>query len=540
MTAVIRAHANGLAAIASVAAIWLWTWRHLAIEWRFNDQYAFGYAVPWLAVCLAWPRLRQSSGKDAQPVAEGSRRRWLALAWLAIPLFLLAELFRRQDPTWRLVGWLMTSAATLLTVGWLGQIGSAPLVRTLAFPLAFAWLALPWPSLIENPLTLGLLHFVTRITADVLNWMGIAALQRGNLIELRNAVVGVDTACSGVQSFQAALMATLFMGELVRLSVMRRLILVVGGALAALAANLARVLTLAWLASQQGEAAIDRYHDRVGGVATLALFLVIALLASLLSHRKAAITPPPAVGAPAVPWPRWRFEGRHGLAWLLAVVLVPLLAQWWFRSGVCGDFAERTTPLWRIKASHLPGGWRVRQEPFIPEEIRLLRFTQATALDLWSAASGYAQVTHLFWAPEATVPSQAFSHRPEICLPSAGWQRVGSPQPATVMVHGVQVDGSLFIFRLDGIEETVFHAVWYGGKPLALGRPPRSLGGRASRFALLWNAPTRLGHETLTVFLRGAGNPQERHRRLEVVLGTVLEPATSSPAKTNPRQTRPE
>lgn len=540
MIAAIRAPANGLAAIASVAAIWLWTWRHLAIEWRFNDQYAFGYAVPWLAVFLAWQRLRQSSGKDAQPIADGSRRRWLALAWLAVPLFLLAELFRRQDPTWRLVGWLMTSAATLLTVAWLGQIGGAPLVRTLAFPLAFAWLALPWPSLIENPLTLGLLHFVTRITADVLNWVGIAALQRGNLIELRNAVVGVDTACSGVQSFQAALMATLFMGELVRLSGVRRLVLVVGGALAAFAANLARVMTLAWLASQQGEAAIDRHHDQVGGVATLALFLAIMFFAWGLSRQKASSAPLPAVGASAVSWPRWRFGGWQGLAWLLAVALVPLLTHWWFRSGAGGGLVEQTKPLWSVKTSRLADGWRVRQEPFAPEEFRLLRFTHATAVGLWSAATGYAQVTHLFWAPAATVPSQAFSHTPEICLSSAGWQRVGPPQPTTVVVHGVQVDGALFVFRLDGIEETVFHAVWYGGEPLSLGRPPRSLGGRASRFALLWNAPARLGHETLTVFLRGAGNPKERYRRLGVVLDTVLEPATSSPEKTNRRQTRTE
>ena len=45
----------------------------------------------------------------------------------------------------------------------------------------------------------------------------MAAIQRGNLIELSTGVLGVDEACSGIRSFQSTLMAALFLDERVTL-----------------------------------------------------------------------------------------------------------------------------------------------------------------------------------------------------------------------------------------------------------------------------------------------------------------------------------
>jgi hypothetical protein len=57
----------------------------------------------------------------------------------------------------------------------------------------------------------------------LLGWLGVAALQHGNVIEVATGNVGIDKACSGIRSFQATLMISLFLGKLYRLNMTRRL-----------------------------------------------------------------------------------------------------------------------------------------------------------------------------------------------------------------------------------------------------------------------------------------------------------------------------
>ena len=80
------------------------------------------------------------------------------------------------------------------------------------------------------------------IAVEVLNIGGFAAVRHGNLIEVATGVVGVEEACSGVRGLQTSLMVSLVLGELGRLSVARRFILVFAGAFIALLLNLMRAV----------------------------------------------------------------------------------------------------------------------------------------------------------------------------------------------------------------------------------------------------------------------------------------------------------
>ena len=265
---------NGLAWILALTGAWGWTWRHLAIEWRLNEQYQYGYAVPLLAVGLAWLRLEGSSAADGAAFTPRAGRPALLLP-AGFGIFVLGELLRQQDPTWRLVGWLMMSAVTLLTLGWLWRCGGPALVRQLAFPLAFTWLALPWPSTLEAFVTVNLMHGVTGLTVHLLNASGIAAMQHVNVIELSQGWVGVDTACSGVQSLQASLVVALFLGELYRFQIGGRLVLLTAGGVIAGIANLGRVYVLTRLVHAHGEPALEQYHQSIGYTATAGTFLAL-------------------------------------------------------------------------------------------------------------------------------------------------------------------------------------------------------------------------------------------------------------------------
>jgi len=90
----------------------------------------------------------------------------------------------------------------------------SPWVRHFAFPVGFILVAVVWPWRIEKGLTQDLMQVVASLTVELLGWLDIPALQRGNLIELGTGTVGIDEACSGIRSFQATLMISLFLGEL--------------------------------------------------------------------------------------------------------------------------------------------------------------------------------------------------------------------------------------------------------------------------------------------------------------------------------------
>lgn len=514
------ARINGLAWMLGVGFVWLWTWRHLSVEWRLNADYSHGFVVPLLAVFLAWQRLAESH-LETPRVDTRSMRMFTALAIAGAAFFLLAELLRLQDPTWRFGGWLMMGAATLFLWSWLGHIGGFPWIRQLALPVAFNWLALPWPSAVEGPLTLSLLGLATSVSVHCLNWAGVAALQHGNLIELKTGIVGVDRACSGIQSLQASFVLALFLGEFFRLRLPRRFALLLLGVVAAVIVNILRVFVLAKLIHHHGQNAVDQYHDPVGAVATLCLVLFLAAAGKLLAGKPGIPAPEPRAARPRLR--DLAMPGVKGFAVLGVAVLVPLGASAWMNRGAV-HFAARQSAQWRLDPTALPAGWRAAGDPFEEAEIKLLRFSQGAALNVVGPNGEQAHVVHLFWTPDAAVPSQAYSHRPDICLPGAGWQEIGEPVETTVTVNGRAFPGVLFRFRHAYAERLVFHAVWYGGEPKPATGPIGSIGDRFGRFALLWKDPGRRSHEILTVFMPAQGTTEQDRARLETLLANLLRP----------------
>ncbi len=405
--------------------VWIWTWLYLAAEWSVNEQYQFGFAVPLLGLYLAcrnWPASLSAGTKS-----------WIAFCVLAWPVLLLAEMLRLTDPLWRLTGGLWMAGATLLTLGYLARLGGWMLVRRMLFPLCFLWVGLPWPMPLENGVIQTLTHSVAAATAVILNLGGVAALQRGNTIELSAQVVGIDAACSGIESFQASLMASVFLWGLMRLRPWAGLGLVASGLACSLVVNLGRVLVLTYAAhflSSQNQA----IHDWVGGAATLTIFGTIFLLARWLNRRHARpdFDLPAQISSP--PSGRNVFHCSAAVVSSIPFLVIPLVA------GLIRGSPEQTAssgqPRWQIDTSSLPAGWSVRPLNPTNAEKSMLRFSQWAAFQIRTSDGLWANIVHLFWSKNRAMPSLAFYHTPALCLPSTGWQTVGEPESVELKVDG--------------------------------------------------------------------------------------------------------
>ena len=512
---------NGTAWFAAVAGGWFWLWWKLAGEWRLGENYRYGFSVPLLLAVLVWLRLPDRSEPIPQPNPRPSRTPVFA----GLLFIFLAQLIRELDPLWRLIHWLTAAGATCLTLAWLDRLGGAALRRRMAFPLVFAWTALPWPMGIEVPLGNFLMRVVAAFATDALNLAGVAALQRGNLIEMKNGVLGVDTACSGIQSLQAGFMVTLFLGDFLGLSRNRRAGLVGIGIACALAGNFARTLTLAWIMGAHGEAAETRLHDATGYAATTAIFGLIALAAWCLrprGHRRdgpaSAPSPRLALGA----------RGRAGLPVALLLLAAPFLAWGWFAIRG-GALHIQAAPLWQVAARPPPPGWSARAEPIPPATLGMLMCTSSRSVAFRTDDTIPGEITHLFWKPGEFMPSLGYSHTPEICMLSAGWELKEGPIPVSFEVEGHPLPGALFRFLLDGRAIVVFHAVWHGGEARPPHPLPVALAGRVDRLQQLWEGRRNRGHETLTLALPALPTEKATREAVARMLGAMVIPS-SSPA----------
>ena len=229
-------------------ALWFVLCRQLSGEWLVNEQYNYGWFVPFFALYLFWLRWQDAPPAEIpnpksqvpNPVAT------LVIAIGALLLLLPVRLFEIATPEWRPLGWIHAASVATLTLLYLWCVGPAGAgwVRHFAFPVAFFFVAVPWPTAVEVPIIQGLMRMVADVAAETAMLLGIPAQVEGNLIRVSTGLVGVNEACSGIRSLQTSLMIGLLFGELKRLSVLRRVALVAGAVIIALFANFVRAVFL--------------------------------------------------------------------------------------------------------------------------------------------------------------------------------------------------------------------------------------------------------------------------------------------------------
>src|SRR2546429_7348901 len=307
--------ARTIVALLVLTALWFLLCKQLSGEWSVNEQYHFGWFVPFFGLYLFWLRWQD------RPEPSPPRKTLLPWILIGVPAFLLLlpiRLFEIGTPEWRPLGWIHAASVAALTLLYIWSAGGKPWLRHFAFPIAFFFVAVPWVTPIEGPIIQGLMRAVARVAAETVALFGIPAQLKGNLIRVTNGLVGVNEACSGVRSLQTALMIVLLFGELKRLSSSRRIVLIGGAIVIALAANFLRAVFLVWIAAAKGILEVSLWHNMAGYTIVALVFIGTLGLAYLLGRKKhsdavVADVPPASMEQlqptrlplqnPVAPWP---------------------------------------------------------------------------------------------------------------------------------------------------------------------------------------------------------------------------------------------
>ena len=243
----------------------------MAKDWWEDPGASHGMLIPPVALYIAWIRRDLTLAAPAFPDMRGL---WLTLsACLMLVVGILgAEYF------------LTRASFVLLLGGVIWTFWGAPRFRTLLFPLVLLLTMVPLPQVTYNMLAAPLQLLASSVATSLVQALGIAVYQDGNVIHLAGISLGVAEACSGLRSLSSLVTAALMVGFLQCTRVRTRVLLVLLSVPVAIGMNVLRVTGTALIAEYNQQYALGYYHSFSGWLVFLAGFGIVALVAKLL-HR---------------------------------------------------------------------------------------------------------------------------------------------------------------------------------------------------------------------------------------------------------------
>ena len=504
-------HANlaqWIVAVVVFGALWYMLIAQLSQYWAVDPEYSFGWFVPALCAYLFLMRWRSQPPTE---VPSSRVARWIF--WIAGLALLPTWVVAQSNPDWRLISWLLAFETVALSLCAIYFVGGTCWLRHFAFSVCLILTAVPWPGAVEQVVVHGLTQGATVLTVAALNVFQIHAVQRGNLIEVRTGLVGIDEACSGIRSLQAAFMISLFLGELYRAAVLRRSVLVLCGALIAFLCNAGRILLLAAIAAREGIASIARWHDPLGYAILTACFLLIWGIARVIAGPLPRLVPTAPIAL--IRSPHCLIFGLGG--WILFTVIG---TEIWYRGH------ERPeTPKWSV-------AWPVRKREFVEipiskVEADVLLFNEGRGAE-WTNGDGSHWIAYFFRWAEGPSSSRilARNHRPENCFPGAGYKLCDDHGMITVEAKGLSIPFHALDFEEGGNKAYVFFCLWEEG--LKNSERPRieDQWTRLAKFRSVLLGQRNLGQQTLEIVVSGYDSPEKAETAFRREIVTLIQTGT--------------
>lgn len=236
-----------------------------------KSHYEFFPLVLLLSGFLAW-----SASKRLGPLQAG-RYKFITAggALLALGLLLGAAFFGSAT--------LAVGSFMLGLLVFLYSYGGWTLTKRMLPAWIFLWLAVPPPLNLDVRLIQWLQIVTTRWSSYFLDLFGVLHVMSGNIIEVPNKHLGVEQACSGINSLFALLTVALFLIFWSRRSIIHGILLLAGAVGFVLVGNLLRVWIIA-LAYNRRQIDLSEgwKHEALGFAIFIVMFVLVLSLDRLL------------------------------------------------------------------------------------------------------------------------------------------------------------------------------------------------------------------------------------------------------------------
>ncbi|MGK0190414.1 MAG: exosortase/archaeosortase family protein [Verrucomicrobiales bacterium] len=520
-------------------------WMRLQLEWSVNPNYAFGWAVPVMAVFLWIGRERDVAnqmpgGFVANGAISGRLIRITCLVGLLVLIVLLPlRIISEANPAWRGSQWALAGSAWLASLALLAAFRGTTGLKTFFAVCTFPFVAVPMIFAWESAIILFLSKWNTVLCAEILQYLGIPAIASGTILRVGATSLNIEEACSGIRSLHLSVAVAFFWCIHYRLPWKAWIAVGVSSISIAFVFNIARNTTLAFLVNSGGEQAFDRYHEVAGWCAQFAVVAAIWTVVNCLQPRGRTGRVPLATSrmddarnSTATILPD-KVLPAFTLAIVLWIAMIKLATEWWFQGNEAS--VSGTALQWSIASDA-----DLKDQQIIPgnlekETTLSLRADEARVLTWFNAARLPRKFYFLRWSPERTSKYGVLVHSPETCLTAVGMKLAKPAMPVEFEIDsvgdGFHLPFTVSEFIQNGRPVSVFYCIWDDRTGPVRSEKDNPLAYRALLTAA-WRGERQTGQRVVEIAIWGEeGNEKSREsaeRELKVILPTIIRGSAKS------------
>lgn len=367
-----------------------------------GEEHTYCYVVPFVVGYLLWEKRSMLQAQPSTPSWWG-----LLPLGLGILLYLLGE-FGGEFYTLFLSSWWVVAGLLWIHLGW-------QKLRIIVFPLFFSIAMFPFPSLVNNSLSLNLKLFSSALGVYILQALGITAFREGNVIDLGVTKLQVVDACSGLRYLLPLLILGVLLTHYIRAPLWKRAMLIVSTIPLTILLNSMRIASVGMLYPLFGPQVVEGlFHDFSGWVifmTSLTVLLGEMWLLKRLPGKVPKRVPTRTIhpqSAASGNSSSWRMDG-------VALLLLASLAVW----VQTVDFRERVPlakPLMEFPQDI--GDWQGKRLAMDQASLESLKPTGYLLADYHNSRMGSVKLYVTYNESQRKGES---NHSPSNCLPGNGW-----------------------------------------------------------------------------------------------------------------------
>lgn len=264
-----------LSCIALLLIAYVPTILWMADRWFAKESYyGHGFLIPIVSLVIAWQR---------RDILRKIRPSGAAAGVWVVSACLLIHIICASLKVYFISGFSLVFAVYGLVLFFFGK----EITRKLIFPIFFLLAMIPLPLVVMGNLTVKLKLFAARISAFLLNRIGFPCVLKGSVIVMPNSYIAIEAPCSGLRSLISLLTLGLLFSYVVKVSPVRKGIILASAVPIALASNVIRIILLAAVNDLYGEkVAMGFFHDFTGFLVFAIAFSGLYGVSHLLEAKK--------------------------------------------------------------------------------------------------------------------------------------------------------------------------------------------------------------------------------------------------------------
>jgi exosortase D (VPLPA-CTERM-specific) len=487
--------------IMFVAAYWV-PLKAMIDTWSKNEDYSYGFFIPIVSAYLLWDmrsRLKSASIKSS---------------WIVFPVLLFLVLLSAYGILGS-SGNISMPTVPLLVICFTAFCFGIDPVRRLILPLGFLVFMVPVPAVIERTIGMYLKSVSSRLGGEIIRLFNISVNVSGNIIDLGATQLQVVDACNGLRYVFPLFALGIIYAYFFERVAWKRIFCVLATIPIAIMTNALRIGITGILTKQYGAGVAEGFfHGFSGWVLFMVAFCLLFLIGRVLT-----LFPPKSAKTPPVS-PRTCSTARHDNsngAFVTSLIMLFIVA----------GLSLSTKALPPIK---LNGGiesfplafseWSGKSEPVDTEIINASGAEEAFN-GVFANSKGDNISLYIGYRGTAFLANENFFHSPTVCLPSAGWETIGT---STRIIPGVPVFGQLKVTQMivSNLGDTSVVYFWFQTKNKA------TYDKNMNRFDLALHAVLR--DNTYDLFIRTITKvkPSESQRNAEERMDAFVREMTAA------------